>query len=408
MKTVLISAYACEPNKGSEPGVGWNWAYEVSKYNKVIVITRKNNEKIIKEELALNANKYSNITFYYCDVPRKLSFWKKGQKGLHLYYFLWQIECYKLAKKIMKNTSIDVAITLTFGNMWLPTFMYRLPCKFIWGPLGGGEGVPTVLWSKLTVKQKIFEAIRIINKYLPITNVWFYKTCKYSDYILVRTNDSLKCIPQKYQNKCSVIIETGVSIEECKELNKEILKKENKYDFVFIGRLVPFKMIDIAIRAFSNVSKEYNNISFHIVGDGPCNDEVKKLIKNLGMQEHITLHGALDRKATLNILASSEIFLFPSAREGGAWVLFEAMMCNKPIICFDTSGMNIIVTNETGIKIPVNSYEKSVELFTSAMKELLNNPEIARKKGLNGYQRVITEFEWESKGVFINNIIQKI
>lgn len=408
MKTILISAYACEPNKGSEPGVGWNWMKEIAKNNKVIVITRLNNKNIIEDELKFNSNQYNNISFYYCDVPKRLSFWKKGQRGLHLYYFLWQIECYKLSKLIMKNIKVDIALGLTFGNMWLPTFMHKLPCKFIWGPLGGGEGVPIKLWKKLPTKQKLVEIIRIINKYLPLTNIWFYSICKKSDYILVRTNDSFNCIPKKYRSKCDIIIETGVSVEECEELNRRAKEIEPKYDFIFIGRLVPFKMADIAIKAFANIAKENSNINFHIVGNGPCLNEYKILIERLEMERQIILHGEVDRNDALEMLMSSKAFLFPSAREGGAWVLFEAMMCSKPIICLDTSGMNVVVTNETGIKVPVNDYDKVVQDFSMAIKEFLDKPDNALYRGINGYERVKSEFEWKSKGKFISKIIEKI
>ena len=134
-------------------------------------------------------------------------------------------------------------------------------------------------------------------------------------------------------------------------LLREISKIQDQYDFIFIGRLVPFKMADIAIKAFANVAKENSNINFHIVGDGPCLNEYKRLIERLEMERQIILHGELDRNDALEMLMSSKAFLFPSAREGGAWVLFEAMMCSKPIICLDTSGMNVVVTNETGIKM---------------------------------------------------------
>ena len=86
MKTFLLSAYACEPEKGSEPGVGWNWALELAKKHKVVVITRENNKQAIQQYLSRHS--CANLSFAFCDLPSKLSFFKKGQKGLHLYYFL--------------------------------------------------------------------------------------------------------------------------------------------------------------------------------------------------------------------------------------------------------------------------------------------------------------------------------
>lgn len=406
MKTILISAYACEPDKGSEPGVGWNWARQLAENNKVIVITRKNNRNIIEKEL--QKNPCNNIEFYYCDVSRKLTFWKKGQRGLHLYYYLWQIENYKLAKKLIVKNDIDVAMCITFGNMWLPTFLYKLPCKFIWGPVGGGEGIPFELWNNLTIRQKVLEIIRVINRHLPISNLWFRTICKNSDLIIVRTNDSLNVIPKKYREKCKIMIETGVSRKECILLNDKSKNIKIKYDFIFMGRLISLKMIDIAIKAFSIISKEYNCITFHIVGDGNCKVELHNLVKNLNLEDRIIFHGSKTREEALQMLMASQCFVFPSAKEGGAWVLFEAMMCSKPIICFDTSGMSVIVSDETGIKIPVESYEKSVLSFADAMKRVISDTKYAKKMGQLGYKRVLSEFEWQSKADFINKIIDSI
>ena len=53
MENILISAYACEPDKGSEPGAGWNCAVEIAKYHSVTVISRTNNRDSIEKELAI-------------------------------------------------------------------------------------------------------------------------------------------------------------------------------------------------------------------------------------------------------------------------------------------------------------------------------------------------------------------
>ena len=99
-KNILISAYACEPNKGSEPGVGWNWAIELIRLgHNVKIITRSNNQnsinKLIKTEKKLKRN-----NFFYYDLPKFFLFFKnKIPFGVQIYYYLWQIFLYKNLKK---------------------------------------------------------------------------------------------------------------------------------------------------------------------------------------------------------------------------------------------------------------------------------------------------------------------
>ena len=104
----------------------------------------------------------------------------------------------------------------------------------------------------------------------------------------------------------------------------------------------------------------------------------------------------------------SKCLICPCAKEGGSWVLFEAMMCSKPIVCFDTSGMSVIVTNETGIKIPIKNYDESVINFANAIRTIITDDSIAKEKGEMGYKRVLSEFEWESKAEFIEKLFNKL
>ena len=75
MKTILVSAYGCEPLKGSEPGVGWNWVLQMAKHNRLHVITRANNQEVIESHLPDDLK--HQIIFHYYDTPK---FIKKNEK----------------------------------------------------------------------------------------------------------------------------------------------------------------------------------------------------------------------------------------------------------------------------------------------------------------------------------------
>lgn len=403
-KTFLVSAYACEPNEGSEPGVGWNWAVELSKHHRVIVITRANNKE--KIEQVLKEENHPNLSFVYCEVPRYLAFWKKGQRGVHLYYVLWQYLCYQVAKKICKEQKVDYALTVTFGNMWMPTFMYKLPCKFIWGPIGGGEGVPKCLWSRLSGKQQLIEQIRTLNQVIPVTNPWLNATCKKAELIIVRTEDTYHCIKEKYHNKCDIMIETGISEEDIsyfKDIIESDLDEKNKNDYLLCGKMVPYKLFDLAVDAFAKAERLHGSARLHIVGDGPRRKIVESLIEKYRLQDSVILEGKLPREKTLKLMASCKALLLTSAREGGSWVMFEAMLLKKPIICFNTSGMHIVVTDETGYLLPVTDYDTAIEAFANALLECSATD--LKNKGEAAYARVSREFTWEAK---VNKMLRRI
>ncbi|HMV91811.1 MAG TPA: hypothetical protein PKA40_19345, partial [Cyclobacteriaceae bacterium] len=86
MKTILATAYAINPSKGSEDGTGWNFVMQIARFNRVIVVTRKNNRRPIENYQHFNPDeRYALITFLYFDLPKWMRFWKRGGRGALLY-----------------------------------------------------------------------------------------------------------------------------------------------------------------------------------------------------------------------------------------------------------------------------------------------------------------------------------
>jgi hypothetical protein len=105
---VLLSAYACEPNRGSEPGVGWEWATRLSKIHNVTVLTRRNNRRLIEDKLA-SSERFDGLQFIYLDLPDLFLLLKKiGILPVPMYYILWQIAA--------RIAIVDQKI----GRVWLP------------------------------------------------------------------------------------------------------------------------------------------------------------------------------------------------------------------------------------------------------------------------------------------------
>ena len=155
---VLVSAYACEPEKGSEPGVGWNCARQIARFHEVWLITRASNRSVIEAGLA--AAPLPGAHFVYFDLPRWMRFWKRGRRGVLLYYYLWQIGAYFVVKKLHRNIGFDLAHHVTFVKYWAPSFLALLGVPFIWGPVGGGESTPRGFQRSFSPRGKVHELMR--------------------------------------------------------------------------------------------------------------------------------------------------------------------------------------------------------------------------------------------------------
>src|ERR1700730_3638991 len=158
LSKVLMSAYACEPSKGSEPGVGWSSAVEMARYHDIWVITRANNRPPIEVELARNPQ--PRLHFVYYDLPYWSRLWKRGTHGVHLYYYLWQLCILAIARALHREVKFDLVHHVTFLRYGAPSFLCFVGVPFVWGPVGGGESAPRSFWWGGGWSSVLYEGLR--------------------------------------------------------------------------------------------------------------------------------------------------------------------------------------------------------------------------------------------------------
>lgn len=403
MKTILVSAYGCEPLKGSEPGVGWNWVLQMAKQNKLHVITRANNQDVIELHLPLNVKK--NITFHYYDTPYYIKRFKNKAKGLYLYYFFWQIGIMPLAKRIIKEEHIDYTMHLTFGSMWMPTFFPFLNPPFIWGPIGGGDCEPRSFLKLLAPKQRIMQSFRYVMNKTALFNPHIFVPAIKAKAILCRTPNSAIVIPKCFQSKVKVILETSMEGDIFKYKKQE--RNDGKIRFISTGRLLPSKNILSAIRSLKYLPKDLD-FEYYIIGSGAQKKEIKTEIIAQQLDEKVNIIDEIPRSQVLEELQKADVFLFPSLREGGSWALMEAMVIGLPVICLDWAGMSIITDDNCAIRLPVTNPEQMPKDMAEAIIKLAKNPELRKQMGENGRKRIQTVFNWETKGKFMEELLAEL
>lgn len=163
---VLLSAFACEPDRGSEPGVGWNLAWEMAKrHHDVWVLTRTTQREAIEAKLA--SDPMPGLHFAYYDVPRWPPHWDyvKRKNLMELHYYLWQVGAHATARRLHRQVGFDVAQHVTFVRYWMPSLLARLPVPFIWGPVGGGGVCTQVV---LQGAGQAWEAVRDVPGCCPL------------------------------------------------------------------------------------------------------------------------------------------------------------------------------------------------------------------------------------------------
>ena len=396
MRTIIVSAYSCEPLKGSEPAVGWNWVLELGKRNRVHVITRANNQTVIEQHLPEEIA--SNVVFHYYDTPDIIKNLKHKDKGLYFYNFCWQIGIVNVAKRIIRSEKVDYILHITFGSVWMPTFLPLLRPRFIWGPMGGGECVPFPFIGVLPFKQRIVQLFRYILNYTTVINpLILLPACK-SEVILARTPNTKDIMPFFTRKKTRVLLETAMEDEIFKRENKEYGADVIK--MVSRARCISIKNITLVIKALKYIqtSKPWK---LTLLGSGPDKKLIENTIKAEGVGQQMSIIPYLPREEALDMIEHSDIFIFPSLKEGGTWALMEAMAIGLPVVCLDWAGMAVETTSDTAIQIPVSNPRKMEKDFGHAISLLINSPQLRKQIGQAARKRIKEVFNWNAKGLYM-------
>jgi len=403
---VLISAYSCKPEEGSEPSVGWNWARQAGRFHEVWVITRTNNRAPIEKSLAKEP--LPNVHWVYFDLPRWARFWKRGQTGVHIYYYLWQIGVYFVARRMHSRIKFQLAHHVTLGGLWFPCFLSLLPVPFVWGPVGAGRPVARTFWKEFSLRGRVNELLRVATWLLtrldPVRALTEDKACA----ILAVSPATAKDVKPRNQHKITLFSQVGFDSGDFEGPNGSNSRGSRPFTLLSVGRLVHWKGFSLAIRAFATFHETFPNSQQLIVGDGPEKTKLIELVTSLRLSECVHFISTLSRQDYLAHMRCTDVLLYPGLHEPGAFVIVEAMATGKPVVCLDLGEPALQVTNDTGIKVPAMFPEQVVQDLAKAFHRLASEPELCVQLGFGARKRMQEHFDWDKKGLFITNLYQNL
>jgi glycosyltransferase involved in cell wall biosynthesis len=362
---ILITAYACGPRGGSEPGVGWHWAREMAREHDVWVLTRANNREEIEEELRRSPQ--PRMRFQYVDLPRWARFWKRGQRGIHLYYYLWQFWARRRALAAHREVGFDLVHHLTFATALVPALTFLPGVPFVWGPIGGGVRSPWRLAPEWGLKGSMFEAVRTIRRgaarYLdPLVRV----TWRRATLILAQNPETLSWLPARHRRKCRECTNAGV---DPGEIAPRVANEDRRILAISAARLIHWKGISLAIRALAAAGMK--DIHLVVAGDGPERARLEGLARRLGVETQVGFRGWLERGDLLRLFSRADVLLFPSMHEDCGAVVIEAMAHGVIPIVLNRGGPPVL-TDQGGYVIPINgrSRQEVVMALAGALRSI--------------------------------------
>jgi glycosyltransferase involved in cell wall biosynthesis len=410
---VLLSAYACEPGKGSEPGVGWNIAQQMAEEYEVWVLTRANNRSSI--EMGLSKVCSGNLHFVYYDLPRWARWWKRGNRGIQLYYYLWQIGIYFVAQNLHTIVQFDLAHHVTFGKYWAPSLISLLPIPFVWGPVGGGESAPKAFWTSLGVRGLIVEIFRELARLMFENDPFVRLTVRRSCMTLAKSPETSVRLVRLGVKKVKVFGESAISSEELDWFAQKLRKEPElqSIKFISMGRFLPHKGFALGLQGFAMAlheahEKELIDAEYWLVGNGPEFRRLRNLSNNLGIAPYVKFWGRLSREDTMKKLVECHVLVHPSLHDSGGWVCLEAMAAGKPVICLDLGGPATQVTDKTGFKVFPGDPAQVIRDIGAAMARLASDRNLRKLMETSATDLIASEYLWDRKRDLLSLIYKQV
>ncbi len=368
---VLVSAYACEPGKGSEPEVGLSVVLAAARHHEVWVITRDNNLAPLRSHLADHPLR-ERIHLHGVDlpgVPMRAKRW--GTPGMQWYYDRWQQRALDSARQLDHQVGFDVVHHATFASYWARTGLAALEKPLVWGPVGGAVEVPRGWWATLGARGAGEEALRLVTRRLLAARPMVRRTMREATVVIAQNGETAARIGRARSGP--VTVQPNASAVGPLQLGDPPVVRGT--DVVCAGRLVPWKAVPLAITAMRHVT--HAGARLRVFGSGPDGARVRAVASDAGLSDRVELCGHVSREELLRAIAGAGVLIHPALHEEAGLVVAEALSLNTPVVALRRGGPAELVmryAESPSEVVEVGAPDETARNLGAAIDRFLHSP----------------------------------
>jgi glycosyltransferase involved in cell wall biosynthesis len=412
---ILLLAPDTNPESGNTPTIGYRHAEALARLHAVTLVVRGANEEPVRRAgapfAAIEAIRLPWLEPLYAWAVRRIFKYDYGRQSLTALTYPQQVafewRAWRRLQGRIRAGDFDVVLRILPVVSVHPSpfafFLRNGPIPFVIGPLNGG--LPWPKGFRQLDKQRReagywVASLRGLYRYLPFARSTYAKAAAiiagsshtYSEFATYR--EKLFFVPG----------ENGIQPSLFKERPRAAPSRDGKLELIFAGRLIPLKACDLALRAAAPLLRN-GKARFTIAGDGPERESLQQLTKDLQVEQAVRFVGWLSLADTLAHLQQADVMVFPSLREFGGGVVFEALSLGAVPVVADFGGPGDIVNANVGYKIPLTNEADMILKLESILKRLAEDRthlETLRHQGMAYAREHLT---WEGKALLVTDIL---
>lgn len=308
----------------------------------------------------------------------------------------------KVAKSLIAAEGIDVVHQPMPVSPREPSMMFGLGVPVIIGPMNGGMDYPPGFRGRRGLAERLLFGIGTfcsgaLNRLMPGK--------RRADLLLVANERTRRALPAGVSRRVGLLVENGVDLALWRPTAEQQSGRSAATTFVFMGRLVALKAVDVLLRAFKAASGQAD-IRLVVIGDGVERQALQSLAQELGLRGadpggstewQVRFTGWLAQRECADWMAAADCLVLPSIHECGGAVVLEAMSMSKPVIATAWGGPLDYLDPSCGVLVPPHSPERLAQGFAEAMIRLARSPAERESMGRAGRAKVLRDYDWEVK-----------
>jgi glycosyltransferase involved in cell wall biosynthesis len=320
---------------------------------------------------------------------------------LYPFHIAFEWRAWRQLRRRIFAGEFDVVLRVVPITAVLPSpfafFLRKGPIPFVIGPINGGLPWPSG-FGQLEKQKEWVSGLRSLYRYLPFAR----STYRHATAIIAASSQTYaEFLP--YRDKLFFVPENGVGRSTCSEDCRRP-DRGGKLELIFVGGLVPRKACDLALRAAAPVLR--NDLAhFAVVGDGPERNRLENLARSLGIEKAVTFYGWLSHSEVLSRMRSADVFVFPSVRDFGGGVVFEALAAGAVPIVVDFGGPGDIVHPKVGYKVPLTDESGVVKEIEQILANLANDRDLLSRLREQGMLYAREQLTWEAKAEATSRVL---
>jgi glycosyltransferase involved in cell wall biosynthesis len=296
----------------------------------------------------------------------------------------------------------DVVLRILPMTAVLPSpfafFLRKGPIPFVIGPITGGLPWPPG-FSQVENQKEWVSNLRGLYRYLPFAR----STYRHATAIIAASSQTCAEFAS-YRDKLFFIPEPGVGPSLCSSDSRNPVP-DAKLELIFVGGLHPRKACDLALRAAAPLLRS-DLARFTVVGDGPERTRLEQLVRSLEIEKAVCFCGWLSHPEALSRLRSSDALVFPSVRDNGAGIVFEALATGAVPVVADFGGPGDIVHPEVGYKVPLTNENDLVAQMERILAELTQNRSLLERLRRQGMTYARERLTWDAKAQDVSQVLR--